>query len=97
MDLLCTENVNISDCENLFNPMEVRVNKALQDPTFLDDRCLENLLKSEEKHGPIGYQYFQDVQKDITPSMRKLVADWIIEVSRGINQTRGFLYFSSVF
>ncbi|XP_065075416.1 G1/S-specific cyclin-D2 [Ochlerotatus camptorhynchus] len=91
MDLLCTENINEVGGDQLNNgtgnsntaaqqaQMEVRLNTAVKDPTFLDDRCLENLLKSEERYEQ-GCNYFTTVQKDISPRMRKVVAEWIIDL-----------------
>lgn len=63
-------------------PMECRLNTARPDPIFLNDRCLTNLLKAEEKYGAAGEHgsYFVG-QKDITPDMRKIVAEWMMEVS----------------
>lgn len=55
-------------------------NTAVVDKTFLHDRCLENLLKDEDRHKTVC-SYFYTVQKDITPPMRKIVADWMMEVS----------------
>lgn len=92
MDLLCTESINSvteaggdqlssSNSATQQTPMEVRLNTAVKDPTFLDDRCLENLLKSEERHARQHSNYFATVQKDITPDMRRVVAEWIIDVS----------------
>lgn len=91
MDLLCTESINsVSEVGGdqlngssgpQQTPMEVRLNTAVKDPTFLDDRCLENLLKSEERHACQHSNYFATVQKDITPDMRRVVAEWIIDVS----------------
>lgn len=93
MDLLCTENINEVGGDQLNNgstsntaaaqqaQMEVRLNTAVKDPTFLDDRCLENLLKSEERHVRQSCNYFATVQKDISPRMRQVVAEWIIDVS----------------
>lgn len=60
--------------------MEVRLNTAVKDPTFLNDRCLENLLKSEELHEWQRCNYFATVQKDISPRMRQVVAEWIIDL-----------------
>ncbi|KAL5276237.1 CCND3 family protein [Megaselia abdita] len=54
-------------------------NTAVVDKTFLHDRCLENLLKDEDRHKTVC-SYFYTVQKDITPPMRKIVADWMMEV-----------------
>ncbi|XP_055910733.1 G1/S-specific cyclin-D2 isoform X2 [Eupeodes corollae] len=56
-----------------------QVNTAVEDPVFLSDRCLENALKAEDKH-PTVCSYFKTVQKDITPPMRKIVAEWMMEV-----------------
>ncbi|EDV99863.1 GH12170 [Drosophila grimshawi] len=53
---------------------------VVTDPIFKSDRCLENALKSEEKHQHIIETYFKTVQKDITPPMRKIVAEWMMEV-----------------
>lgn len=50
------------------------------DPIFKSDRCLENALKSEVKAQILG-TYLKTVQKDITPPMRKIVAEWMMEVS----------------
>lgn len=93
MDLLCPESINSvneSGGDQLHSsggsattqqtPMEVRLNTAVKDPTFLDDRCLENLLKSEERHARQHSNYFATVQKDITPDMRRVVAEWIIDL-----------------
>ncbi|XP_004535219.1 G1/S-specific cyclin-D2 [Ceratitis capitata] len=56
------------------------VNSATVDPIFLTDRCLENALKAEEKLPQPVCTYFKTVQKDITPPMRKIVAEWMMEV-----------------
>jgi hypothetical protein len=56
--------------------------RAYPDPVLLDDgRVLANLLKTEELY-TANSSYFQCVQKDITPSMRKIVAEWMLEVSQ---------------
>ncbi|XP_064554460.1 G1/S-specific cyclin-D2, partial [Drosophila montana] len=49
------------------------------DPIFKSDRCLENALKSEVRAQFLG-AYLKTVQKDITPPMRKIVAEWMMEV-----------------
>ncbi|XP_068154724.1 G1/S-specific cyclin-D1 [Drosophila tropicalis] len=56
------------------------VNTAIMDPTFNSDRCLEIALKAEEKYQHISAAYFITVQRDITPAMRKIVAEWMMEV-----------------
>lgn len=91
MDLICTELVNLSDSglssgtsggatSDGDGGRHRFMHKADADPIFLDDRCLENLLKAEDKH-TTECNYFKTVQKDITPVMRKMVAEWVIEVS----------------
>lgn len=86
MDLLCRENINsVNDVGEqnssaLRQPqMEVRLNTAVKDPRFLEDRCLENLLTAEGRHEQ-STSYFQTTQKEISPSMRGLVADWMIDL-----------------
>ncbi|KAH0558289.1 hypothetical protein KQX54_015485 [Cotesia glomerata] len=68
MDLLCCETTEETECH------------AYPDPALLgDDRVLQNLLKTEERYAPSS-SYFECVQKDITPLMRKIVAEWMLEV-----------------
>jgi len=62
------------------SPATDNVNTAIGDPTLYSDRCLENALKAEEKYHQIVDTYFT-IQKDITPPMRKIVAEWMMEVS----------------
>ncbi|XP_066589947.1 G1/S-specific cyclin-D2 [Prorops nasuta] len=67
MDLLCCETTE-TEC------------RAYLDSTLLrDDRVLQNLLKSEERYAPSS-SYFECVQRDISPLMRKIVAEWMLEV-----------------
>lgn len=54
--------------------------KALPDPNILyDDRVLQSLLTIEDRFLP-QCSYFQRVQKDIQPYMRRMVAGWMHEV-----------------
>lgn len=81
MSLLCTEKVrsNIRSETVLTVPME-KINTACPDPTFLADRCLENLLRAENNVSQDKiFKYFNE-QSDITPKMRKIVAEWMMEV-----------------
>ncbi|XP_017050787.1 G1/S-specific cyclin-D2 [Drosophila ficusphila] len=68
-----------SNSNNSTSPVTDNVNTAIGDPTLYSDRCLENALKAEEKHQQIVDTYF-NIQKDITPPMRKVVAEWMMEV-----------------
>lgn len=54
---------------------------ACTDPTFLRDRCLKNLLTSQKRYKTPSCSYFSTIQKTLTPQMRKIVAEWVIEVS----------------
>jgi hypothetical protein len=54
---------------------------ACTDPTFLRDRCLKNLLMSQKRYKTPPCSYFSTIQKSLTPQMRKIVAEWVIEVS----------------
>lgn len=54
---------------------------ACPDPTFLKMRCLTNLLTSQTRYTTPSCAYFNTVQKTLTPQMRKIVAEWVIEVS----------------
>ncbi|XP_051911564.1 G1/S-specific cyclin-D2-like [Hippocampus zosterae] len=66
MELYCMESVS-----------EV---KAPVDPNILhDDRVLQTLLTVEDRFLP-QCSYFQRVQKDIKPYMRRIVAGWMLEV-----------------
>lgn len=70
MDLLCCETTE-TEC------------RAYADPALLgDDRVLQNLLQTEERYAP-NRSYFECVQRDISPLMRKIVAEWMLEVSDG--------------
>ncbi|KAL2731318.1 G1/S-specific cyclin-D2 [Vespula squamosa] len=67
MDLLCCERTSETEC------------RAYADPALIDDdRVLQNLLKTEERYAP-NSSYFECVQRDISPLMRKIVAEWMLE------------------
>lgn len=86
MDLMCNEKEMFKDHHHVDNHMqqmlhiEPQVNTASADPTFLSERCLENLLKSEETH-PSLINFYNNPQCEITPKMRRIVAEWMMEVS----------------
>lgn len=66
MDLYC--------CESADN--EIR---AYDDPTLLQDRVLRNLLKTEDRY-VLPFNASLAVQKEVTAEMRKIVAEWMMEV-----------------
>uniref|UniRef100_A0ACB8F595 Uncharacterized protein n=1 Tax=Sphaerodactylus townsendi TaxID=933632 RepID=A0ACB8F595_9SAUR len=54
--------------------------RAKRDPQLLSDRrVLQNLLRQEERYSP-NVSYFQCVQKEIQPYMRKMLAFWMLEI-----------------
>lgn len=70
MDLACTE--------NLEKACIAKTDRYI----FGDIRVLHNLLKEEISSVP-SCDYFETVQNDIQPFMRKVVTTWMLEV-RGI-------------
>ncbi|XP_026272813.1 G1/S-specific cyclin-D2-like [Frankliniella occidentalis] len=67
MDLLCCESGIETEC------------RAYPDPALLnDDRVLLNMLGQEEKYTPTT-AFFTCVQKDVTPQMRAIVSNWMLE------------------
>lgn len=57
--------------------------RAGPDPQLLgDQRVLQSLLRLEERYVPRA-SYFQCVQKEIKPHMRKMLAYWMLEVRPG--------------
>lgn len=100
MDLLCKESIssvnevllpNQASAVSNQQQMEMRLNTAIKDPIFLDNRCLENLLKAEDRHEALkNTNYFSTVQKEISPSMRRVVAEWVIDVSAKYPKIRPF-------
>jgi hypothetical protein len=60
--------------------------RAFTDWTLIrDDRVLQNLLKLEELYLPSTPDYFRYVQMEVTPSMRKIVADWMLQVCQELH------------
>lgn len=69
MDLFCCEAQVDFEC------------RAYADPTILKDvRVLDNLLSSEERH-VLSSSYFDCVQSELKPHMRKVVTEWMLEVN----------------
>ncbi|KAG8306490.1 Belongs to the cyclin [Homalodisca vitripennis] len=56
--------------------------RAYGDPAILDDdRVLRNLLNEEDRFAA-NISYFERVQSELSPDMRRIVADWMMEVRR---------------
>ncbi|KAM9299204.1 G1/S-specific cyclin-D1-like [Gastrophryne carolinensis] len=53
--------------------------RAQADPVLLQSRVLDRLLAAQERYIP-SPTYFQCVQKDIHPYMRKMLTSWMLEV-----------------
>lgn len=55
---------------------------GFRDPALVrDDRVIQNMLRLEKKSLPSAPDYFRFVQtRDITPAMRKMVAEWMLQV-----------------
>ncbi|XP_072886929.1 G1/S-specific cyclin-D2-like [Hemitrygon akajei] len=67
MELLCMETTP-------------KIQRAYPDQTLLSDqRVLQNLLLTEDRYIP-RISYFECVQKEIKPYMRKMVSFWMLEV-----------------
>ena len=88
-DLFCNENSSdmLQTPKNLEgSPQNQSVDYAptvrapLDENLIRDDRILLNLLQSESLTMPGCPDYFKFLQKDIVPSMRKIVADWLLQV-----------------
>lgn len=55
-------------------------NRAYQDPVLIKDkRVLQNMLTTEDRYLPCA-AYFKCVQDDVKPYMRRMVAQWMLEV-----------------
>ena len=67
--------------------------RAFEDPVLLsDDRVLKNLLVTEDKYLPSA-NYFKCVQTDIKLFMRKMVADWMLEVTSSFVARSSLIHF----
>lgn len=58
------------------------IRRAYRDSNLLTDRVLHALLRAEEKYLPAA-NYFKCVQREMAPCMRRIVATWMLEVSKG--------------
>ncbi|KAF7280941.1 hypothetical protein GWI33_005311 [Rhynchophorus ferrugineus] len=53
--------------------------RAIKDPALLKPRVLLNLLKAEDRYVLPYPHNISSVQTDVTPAMRKIVAEWMME------------------
>lgn len=84
MELLCAERVSLSSSSGSGNGEGARAAPAPRaagpDPVLLRRRVLDNLLRTEERYA-VTANYFSTVQTEVTPHMRRVVAEWMLEVS----------------
>ena len=69
-DLKCVENIWIADM------------RSYEDPVLVNDaRILNNILtRQDNSFGSSVENYFETVQTEVKPHMRKIVSDWMLEV-----------------
>lgn len=79
MELLCAERVSPSSAEGGARPAPAP-RAAAPDPVLMRRRVLDNLLRTEERYA-VTSNYFGTVQTEVTPHMRRVVAEWMLEVS----------------
>ena len=61
------------------------ITRAYPDPVLLnDERVLNNLLAAEDKYTPCSDYFGNHFQQELRPFMRKMVAQWMFEVSVGM-------------
>lgn len=81
MELLCAERVSPESGESVGRAVAAPAHRAAApDPVLLRRRVLDNLLRTEERYA-VTANYFGTVQAEVTPHMRRLVAEWMLEVS----------------
>lgn len=87
--LMCEEELDIaktpektSTLEENWVPWDSPVTvKAIHDSSQIKDvRILQNLLRNEDRFLPMMPDYMRTFQPVVTPHMRKIVADWMLEV-----------------
>lgn len=77
MELLCAERVSPTSGGGSAGRA---LAAAAADPVLLRRRVLDNLLRTEERYA-VTANYFGTVQTELTAHMRRVVAEWMLEVS----------------
>ena len=71
------EGESLSALEESYRPFV----ESFKDPALIEDhRVLQNLLKTEDRYVP-SPTYFKFVQTDSRERMRKIIVQWMYEVS----------------
>ena len=79
MDLLICSEVLYKDL-NQEDDLGLGGLRSLPDPALItDERVLDNVLNGHK--GSPQFDYFKTVQSQLKPHMRKIVADWMMEVT----------------
>jgi len=63
-------------------PKLLQVKSQIDTTLVEDDRVMLNLIKNEQRYLPKYPNYFKTVQVEVKPHMRKIVSDWMLEVSQ---------------
>uniref|UniRef100_A0A8C4RFW2 Cyclin D2 n=1 Tax=Erpetoichthys calabaricus TaxID=27687 RepID=A0A8C4RFW2_ERPCA len=82
-NFLCLENHRQGDSRS-FGPNSGTLRATIDSSQLEDERTLRNLLAMEEKHPP-RLNYFDTVQSDLQPSMRRVLAEWMLQVCEDEN------------
>ena len=67
-------------------PIELMEIQSSEDPILIQDpRVLNNLIKRQSSKNPknpeVVVDFFQTIQSEVKPHMRKIVCDWMLEVT----------------
>ena len=66
-------------------PIELMEIQSSEDPILIQDpRVLNNLIKRQSSKNPKNPEvvdFFQTIQSEVKPHMRKIVCDWMLEVT----------------
>ncbi|KAG6453822.1 hypothetical protein O3G_MSEX008323 [Manduca sexta] len=80
MELLCAERVSLSSSGSGEGARAAPAPCAAgPDPVLLRRRVLDNLLRTEERYA-VTANYFSTVQTEVAPHMRRVVAEWMLEI-----------------
>ena len=75
------QNNNIYHQQQMY-PKLLQVKSQVDLNLVEDNRVLLNLIRTESRYLPKYPNYFKTVQVEVKPHMRKIVSDWMLEVSQ---------------
>ena len=81
MELICSE--SSPPMVDIFCPIDYGITFSVGDQNILNDsRILRQLLQTEEQYVANGVlESYKCIQSEVEPYMRKIVANWMLEVS----------------